>query len=132
VRRIDPYINPGEIQIMQGTFLRFYVHEDHRHHRRLVWEWLLEQGNKLGIRGGSAFKAMGGFGRHHALHEARFFELAGALAVEVEFIVTPDEARKLLELLHQEKVRLFYAYTPVNLGVINPDAADPPSVGEWP
>ena len=117
---------------MQGTFLRFYVHEDHRHHRRLVWEWLLEQGNKLGIRGGSAFRAMAGFGRHHMLHDARFFELAGTLTVEVEFIVTPEEARKLLDLLHREKVRLFYAYTPARLGVINPDAADPPSAGDCP
>lgn len=66
----------GSAHFMQGTLLRFCVHEDHRHHRQLVWEWLLEQGNKLGIRGGSAFE-----------------------------------------------------YTPARLGVINPDAADPPSVG---
>ena len=55
---------------MNGSFLRFYVHEGHRHHHHLVWEWLLQQANKLGIRGGSAFKAMAGFGRHHVLHEA--------------------------------------------------------------
>ncbi len=112
---------------MQGSFFRFYVHEDHRHHGRLAWEWLLEQGNRLGIRGGSAFKAMAGFGRHHTLHEARFFELAGTLTVEVEFIVTPDEGQKLLELLHREKLRLFYVSTPAYFGVVNPDAADPPS-----
>ena len=115
---------------MQGTFLRFYVHEGQRHHRRYVWEWLLEQGNKLGIRGGSAFKATAGFGRHHKLHDAHFVELAGALTVEVEFIVAEEEARKLLELLHREKVRLFYVHTPVHLGVINPDASDPPQVSE--
>lgn len=115
---------------MQGSFFRFYVHEDHRHHGRLVWEWLLEQGNKLGMRGGSAFKAMAGFGRHHVLHEARFFELAGSLTVEVEFIATQEEAQKLLGLLHQEKIRLFYAYTPASFGVINPDASDPPTVGD--
>ena len=117
---------------MQGLFFRFYVHEDHRHHGRLVWEWLLEQGNRLGIRGGSAFKAMAGFGRHHMLHEARFFELAGSLTVEVEFLVTQEEAQKLLELLHREKVRLFYAHTPAHFGVVNPDAADPPSVAADP
>ncbi len=111
---------------MQGSLFRFYVHEGHRHHGRLVWEWLLEQGNKLGIRGGSAFKAMAGFGRHHVLHEARFFELAGTLTVEVEFIVTEEESRKLLELLQREKVRLFYACTPMTFGVINPDQTDPP------
>ena len=95
-----------------------------------IWEWLLEQANKLGIRGGSAFRAMAGFGRHHRLHEAHFFELAGQLAIEIEFIVTDEEAQKLLDLLHSEKVRLFYAQMPAHFGVVNPDATDPPSVAE--
>ena len=114
---------------MQGCFLRFYVHEGDRHHGRPVWEWLLEQANKLGIRGGSAFRAMAGFGRHHVLRENHFFELAGTLTVEVEFIVTDEESRQLLELFRREKIRLFYAYIPARFGVINPDASDPPSVG---
>jgi uncharacterized protein len=109
---------------MDGSFLRFYVHEDQRHHGHLVWEWLLEQANTLGVRGGSAFRAMAGFGRHHMLHEARFFELTG-LTVEVEFIVTDAEAQGLLELLRKEKVRLFYAHIPARFGVINPDLQDP-------
>jgi PII-like signaling protein len=109
---------------MDGSFLRFYVHEDQRHEGHLVWEWLLEQANKLGVRGGSAFRAMAGFGRHHLLHEARFFELAG-LTVEVEFIVTDQEAGQLLELLGKEKIRLFYARSPARFGVINPDPQDP-------
>ena len=113
---------------MNGSFLRFYVHEGHRHHHSLVWEWLLQQANKLGIRGGSAFKAMAGFGRHHNLHEANFLELAGALAVEIEFIVTDEEAQRLLALIHREKIRLFYANIPARFGVINPDSADPPAV----
>ncbi len=113
---------------MDGAFLRFYVHEDQRQQHLMAWEWLLEQANKLGIRGGSAFKAMAGFGRHHMLHEAKFFELAGSLAIEVEFIVTKDEADKLLELLHREKIRVFYASIPAHFDVINPDSHDPPSV----
>jgi uncharacterized protein len=47
--------------------------------------------------------------------------------VEVEFIVTDEESGKLLELLHREKIRLFYAHIPARFGVINPDASDPPS-----
>ncbi len=115
---------------MQGSFFRFYVHESQRHHGRLVWEWLLEQGNRLGIPGGSAFKAMAGFGRHHQLHESRFFELAGALTVAVEFIATQEEAQKLLDLLHTEQVRVFYSYTPACFGVINPDSQDPPKMSD--
>ena len=111
---------------MQGSFLRFYVHENQRHGRRLLWEWLLEQANALGIRGGSAFRAMAGFGRHHVLHESTFFELAGTLTIEVEFLVTAEEARQLLALVQGTGMRLFYASVPAQFGVINPDASDPP------
>ena len=110
---------------MQGSFLRFYVHEGKRYQRRLVWEWLLEQANALGIRGGSAFRAMAGFGRHHVLHESTFFELAGTLTVEVEFIVTDEEAQQLLELVRAQHIRLFYACVPARFGVINPGPGDP-------
>jgi PII-like signaling protein len=77
------------------------------------------------LQGGSAFKAMAGFGRHHTLHEARFFELAGALAVQVEFIATAQGAQQLLDLLHREQIALFYAHTPASFGFIDPpqDAA---------
>jgi len=111
---------------MQGSFLRFYVHEGHRYHGRLVWEWLLEEANRFGVRGGSAFRAMAGFGRHHLLHESRFFELAGSLTVEVEFLVTEDEARRLLEHLAGHPVRLFHAQIPATFGILNPDRSDAP------
>jgi PII-like signaling protein len=91
---------------------------------------MLEQANALGIRGGTAFQAMAGFGRHHMLHEAKFFELAGTLAIEVEFIVTQDEAEQLLELLHREKIHISYSSIPARFGVINPDGKDPPSVSQ--
>jgi uncharacterized protein len=119
--------NPDAVT-MQGSFLRLYLHEGQRHQGRPAWEWLLEQANEIGIRGGSAFRAMAGFGRHHKLREAKLFELAGVLAVEVEFIVTEDEAQQLLNLIHREKLAVFYAHSPARFGVIDPDAADPPSV----
>ena len=109
---------------MQGALLRFYIHENQRHQGRLLWEWLLEQANQHGIRGGSAFRAMAGFGRGHVLHENTFFELAGTLTVEVEFIVTEAESQQLIDLVQQEKIRVFYAYTPAQFGVINPDVND--------
>ncbi len=109
---------------MEGSFLRFYVHEGQRHQHALLWEWLLQEASKMGIRGGSAFRAMAGFGRHRVLHENHFFELAGSLTVEVEFIVTQEEAERLLQLLQQEKVRAFYARIPAQFGVLSPDPGD--------
>jgi len=112
---------------MQGSLLRFYIHENQRCHGRLLWEWLLEQANQLGVRGGSAFRAMAGFGRRHQLHEDHFFELAGTMTIEVEFIVNDAEAQQLLDLVRREKVRVFYAQVPAQFGVVNPDAGDPPA-----
>ena len=109
---------------MEGSFLRFYVHEGRRHHTILLYEWLLEHANKMGIRGGSAFRAVAGFGRHHVMHEQHFFELAGDLAVEVEFIVTEEEAQRLLDLLEKENIRVFYARIPASFGMIHPEARD--------
>lgn len=103
---------------MEGAFLRFYVHENERVHHRLAWEWLLEQANRLGIRGGSAFRAMAGFGRRHVLHEERFFELAGTVTIEVEFIVTDAEAQQLVDLVRRENLPLFYAQIPARFGII--------------
>ncbi len=104
---------------MEGSFLRFYVTQTHKLHGKPLWEWLLFTANKLGIRGGSAFHAMAGFGRHHVMHEDRFFELGGSLVVEVEFIVTAEERKRLLDLLTQEDVNLFYADIPASFGVVS-------------
>jgi len=111
---------------MQGSFLRFYVHEGQRHRHDVVWEWLLLQANKLGIRGGSAFKAMKGFGRHHKLTEDRLLDFTGSSVIEIEFIVTDQEAQQLFNLIHEKKIKLFYARIPARFGVIDINAADPP------
>jgi PII-like signaling protein len=104
---------------MQGTYLKFYVHENRNHQHILVYEWLLEQAKKLGIHGGSAFKAIAGFGRHGVLHEDHFFELAGDLPVEVVFMVSDDEADKLLEMVKSSDLTLFYVRLPAEYGIIN-------------
>jgi uncharacterized protein len=102
------------------------VHEGQRHHHGVVWEWLLMQANKLGLRGGSAFRAMAGFGRHHKLNEEKFFDLSGSQVIEVEFVVTDQEAQQMLNLVHREKISLFYAYIPASFGALDPHTAAPP------
>ena len=106
---------------MNGTLLRFYVHENRKHHHVALYQWLLDQAKALGIRGGSAFRAIAGYGRHGILHEEHFFELAGELTVEIEFVVTTEEAEQLLALLRRERVSVFYARIPAEFGAIAGD-----------
>ena len=111
---------------MQGVFLRFYVQEKHRHQHHLVYEWLLQEARKLGIHGGTAFRAIAGFGHHGKLHFERFYELAGDLPMQLDFVVTDEEAERLLDVIRNEGVRVFYMKVPAEFGVINPDATDAP------
>jgi PII-like signaling protein len=111
---------------MKGTYLRFYMHENRKHHGVLLYEWLLETAKKAGIHGGSAFRAIAGYGRHGVLHEQHFFELAGDLTVEVEFLLSDEQGDMLLGVLKRERVRVFYAKVPAEFGMLEgKDASDP-------
>jgi len=106
---------------MKGTLLRFYVHENRTQHHIALFEWLLEQAKKIGIRGGSAFRAVAGFGRHGILHEEHFFDLAADMTIEVEFVVSDEQAEQLLDLLRKERVSIVYARVPAEFGAIEGD-----------
>ena len=114
---------------MEGSLLRLYLHENQHCHGQPAWEWLLLRAKKIGIRGGSAFRAMAGFGRQHRMHEDKVFQLVGTQTVEVEFIVTDAEAKLLLDEVQKEKLHVFIAHIPARFGIINPDRKDPPDGG---
>ncbi|MFT3896239.1 MAG: DUF190 domain-containing protein [Thermomonas sp.] len=101
---------------MKGVHLRIYTYEGRKHAGLPVYEWLLEQAKQMGIAGGSAFRAIAGFGRHGKIHEQAFFELAGEEPVLVEFIVGDDEAARLLRLLRDEGLDIFHAALPAEYG----------------
>src|SRR5215469_11460491 len=103
---------------MNGIHLRFYTYENRKHGNALVYEWLLEFAKAHGIHGGSAFRAIAGFGRHGRLHEQHFFELAGDVPVLVEFIAGAAEADALIAALRTQNVHLFFARLPAEFDEI--------------
>lgn len=106
---------------MNGNFLKLYVPQTAKHDGKLLYEWLLEAARNIGIPGGSAFRAVAGYGRHGRLHEEHFFELAGDLPMTVEFFAEEAAVAKLLLLLQAEKISLFYIKLPVEGGVTASD-----------
>ena len=103
---------------MKGYSLRFYMLENQKHRGELLYEWVLEKAKKVGVHGGSVFKAIAGYGRHGVMHEQHFFELAGERTVLVEFIVDDDEAAKLLDIVHEDGAPLFWARFPAEFGIV--------------
>lgn len=104
--------------LRQGIQLAFYCHTRARHDGVLVYEWLLERARQQGIGGGSAFRAICGFGRHGVLREEQFFELADDLSVKVEFLLTEAQAQTLLETVRAAGVDAVYAIAPASFGVL--------------
>jgi PII-like signaling protein len=103
---------------MEGIFLKFYVSEYREHNGILLFEWLLERAKKCGFHGGTAMRAVAGFGRHGILHEETFLELAADLPVEVSFVLSKDEAQHFVDLLEAENIDLFYVKFPVEYGFL--------------
>jgi uncharacterized protein len=102
--------------IMSDVMLRLFTGEDHKHKDKLVYEWLLETGRELGIPGGSAFRALAGYGHGGRMHEDSFFELAGKLPVEVMFAAKAEQADALLARIAAAGLHLFYIRTPAETG----------------
>lgn len=104
------------------VYLKFFVLENQRHQDRLVYLWLLAQAHELGLRGGSAFRAIAGYGRHGVLHESHFYELAGELPVEVVFVASREEADRLLARVGEAGLSLFYFMMPAESGTTDGDS----------
>lgn len=101
---------------MKGVCLRFYVNEFQKHDGMLMHEWLLELAKKNGIKGGSAFRAIAGYGSHGVLHEEHFFELASNVPVEVHFLTKKENAINLINLIKKYKIDLFYSISDSEYG----------------
>jgi PII-like signaling protein len=118
---------PGEPgSDMEGVYLKFYVSEYREHKGILLFEWLLERAKKCGFNGGTAMRAVAGFGRHGVLHEETFLELAADLPVEVSFVLNKDEAKTFLDLLQAENIDLFYVRFAVDYGFLPAN-----QIGDW-
>jgi uncharacterized protein len=103
---------------MKNVYLKFYIAEKQRHNGKLLYEWLLEEAKKMGVPGGFAVRAIAGFGRHGKMHEETFFELAGELPVQVEFVLDEMLADRFMDALRVYKLNLFFVRYGVEAGVI--------------
>ena len=105
--------------LVQGVYLRFFVHENRRHGGVLLYDWLLAEAKRIGLSGGTAFRSIAGYGRHGVTHEAHFLELAGQETVRVDFVVTREAAEKMIARVRGEKLQMFYAILPAQFGTLD-------------
>ncbi len=76
--------------IIEADRLTIYTTETARHGGKPLFEWLLEEAMRQKMHGGTAHKALAGFGRHHHLHHEHILALSDDLPMVVTLIDTPD------------------------------------------
>lgn len=104
---------------MSTVCLKLYCTEKQRHKDQLLYEWLLEEAQTIGIEGSSVYRSIAGYGRHGIRHDESFFELAGDLPIQVEFVLDKTLADKLIKQLQIEQLDLFYVQYPVTSGYLS-------------
>lgn len=110
---------------MKGYQLTFFTQQDRRVHHKPIAEWLLSEALKMGLRGATLMAAAEGFGQHHKIHAAHFYELTDQ-PIEVVMVVTEDEMQRFFMRLAEEQLKLVYVKSAVEFGVLGEDdpAAD--------
>lgn len=103
---------------MQATYLKFYLTEKQKHEDQLLYQWLLQHAKRIGVPGGSVFRAIEGYGRHGSLHAETFIELGGELPIQVEFVLAEGQADELLAALRAYELNIRYVRYPISAGVV--------------
>jgi PII-like signaling protein len=106
-----------EENTMNGFQITFFTQQDRRHHGKLVAHWLMELAKALDIHGATMIGATEGFGHHGRFHSVHFFDMADQ-PIEIVMAVTVEEAEQVFARLRAEKIRIVYAKTPVEFGIL--------------
>jgi uncharacterized protein len=101
---------------MKGYQLTFFLQQNRKHGHEPLGEWLLQAARKLGIGGATLISATEGFGHHHKIHSAHFFELADQ-PLEVTMALNETDTARVFQLLRDESVDVFYVKTAIEFGM---------------
>lgn len=104
---------------MNGVCLSLHMYEFEKHHGMALYEWVLEFAKKNGLEGGSAYRAIAGYGRHGKMHEEHFFELASNVPLQVILIAEKVKIHQFIEKLKLENVPIFYMFSECDYGVLS-------------
>ena len=104
---------------MKGVCLEVYMSELTTHEDTTQHQWLLESAGRMGLKGGTAFKTLGGFGRDQ-VHRKTFHRvlMASNVSVVVQLIGTEAEIEHIIKLMVDEKISVFYTKSPIEYEVL--------------
>jgi PII-like signaling protein len=100
---------------MQGYQLTLFTVRNRTHAGKPLGQWLLEEAQRLGVRGASLISVSEGYGKDARVHSARFFEL-GDQPVEVTMALSTEEVARFMARLAEEQINVAYTKVAVEYG----------------
>lgn len=100
---------------MNGYQITFFTELDKRHNGKQLTDWLIELALELKLPGATKFAAIESFGQDRRIHSVHFIELADQ-PIQVQIIVTAEDADRLFARLNSEEIQVFYVKIPVEFG----------------
>jgi len=107
---------------MQQVLLRFYTLGKRKLRGTPIRDWLLECAEKVGIAGGTTFRAHAGYGHDKVQLGENAIEIGADHPFEVEFATDKEHADRMIELVRAESIRIFYVCIPVEFGWLGASA----------
>ncbi|WP_320171255.1 DUF190 domain-containing protein [Maridesulfovibrio sp.] len=105
---------------MEGYLVIFFTQQNRTHEDVSVANWILKAARDLGVRGATLFSGKEGFGHDGRLHTDNYFDLQDP-PVQVAMALTHEECDKLMAILKEGGLRVFYTKSAIEFGFVSED-----------
>ncbi len=100
---------------MQGYLVTFFTQRNREVDGIPIASWIVEKAKKLSVRGATLFSGKEGFGHDGRFHSENYFDNEDA-PMQVAMALTKEECDRLMNLLEENKVRIFYTKSGIEFG----------------
>ncbi|WP_419787361.1 DUF190 domain-containing protein [Pseudodesulfovibrio sp.] len=100
---------------MKGYLVIFFTQRSRTHEGIPVSRWIIEAAKELGARGATLLTGSEGLGHDGRLHMDNYFDLEDA-PEQITMALTAEECNKLLHLLKDSNLRVFYTRSEIEFG----------------
>lgn len=89
------------LDICDASLLRIFVGTEHKHHRKPVYEAIVEAAREHHLAGATVLRGAMGYGANSRIKTAKILRLSEDLPVVVEIVDSPDKIEAFLPVIDQ-------------------------------
>ena len=100
---------------MDGYIITFYTQRNRDHEGVPLADWIIEQAQKIGVRGATLFTGKEGFGHDGRFHSESYFAFEDSPQL-ITMALTIEECNTLISRIKSENLKIFYSKSKAEFG----------------